>query len=260
MNIFVQFYKSLYSPKDIARFRFQGIGKTILYLFMLSLISVLPSLIYVNMEITAGVKAAKSTMNKDLPDFEIKDGVLTTKSSVPFLMKKDGFNIYLDSSGAVTEREVTNRGGSAIALLKDKMVFTAGGNTGSYEYSMARGMHITNKTALDALNKIQSLYFIILPALSLTIYCTAAASLFFQATIIALVGLFLASRMERRLQYRHLWRLTAYSLTLATVFFTIMGFLQTNVVYKPFINWLVTLIILYLSIKEVPLPKQKPRD
>ena len=40
MNIFKQLIVSLYSPKDIAKFHQQGIGKTILFVFFLTLISV----------------------------------------------------------------------------------------------------------------------------------------------------------------------------------------------------------------------------
>ena len=42
VSIFTLFYKSLYNPKEIAKFRFLGIGKTILFVFFLILLSSLP--------------------------------------------------------------------------------------------------------------------------------------------------------------------------------------------------------------------------
>ncbi|CAG9619323.1 DUF1189 family protein [Sutcliffiella rhizosphaerae] len=42
MSIFLQLIKSLYSPKTMAAFRFQGIGKTILYVFFLVLVTSIP--------------------------------------------------------------------------------------------------------------------------------------------------------------------------------------------------------------------------
>ncbi|QFT89863.1 hypothetical protein FIU87_14460 [Bacillus sp. THAF10] len=42
MNLFSQFIISLYSPKTMATFRFQGIGKTILYIFFLVLVTSIP--------------------------------------------------------------------------------------------------------------------------------------------------------------------------------------------------------------------------
>ncbi len=44
VSIFTLFYKSLYNPKEIAKFRFLGIGKTILYVFSLILLSSLPGI------------------------------------------------------------------------------------------------------------------------------------------------------------------------------------------------------------------------
>ncbi|MEH7657359.1 DUF1189 family protein, partial [Bacillus velezensis] len=42
MSIFTQLAKSVYSPKDMALFRFQKIGKTILYIMLLCLITTIP--------------------------------------------------------------------------------------------------------------------------------------------------------------------------------------------------------------------------
>ncbi|MBM7693314.1 hypothetical protein JOC77_002754 [Peribacillus deserti] len=202
---------------------------------------------------------AKSTINSELPSFEIKNGSLSSLVNEPFSLRKDNFNILVDESGSLTKEDVQNKSGSSIALLKEEFVFSSGGQSQAYPYSMAEGMEINNKTASNALNKVQSLYFILLPVLSLMVYLSAAAILFFQTLFIALVGLFLANTLKRKLQYRHLWRLTAYSLTLATFFFTVMGLLHTPVIYKSFINWFVTLTILYLALREIPVPKQKPR-
>lgn len=38
LNIFTALWKSTYSPADIAKTRFQGIGKAILYVFLLSVL------------------------------------------------------------------------------------------------------------------------------------------------------------------------------------------------------------------------------
>ncbi|XYJ24178.1 DUF1189 family protein [Bacillus velezensis] len=38
LNIFTALLKSTYSPADIAKTRFQGIGKAILYVFLLSVL------------------------------------------------------------------------------------------------------------------------------------------------------------------------------------------------------------------------------
>ena len=67
MNIFKQFYKSMYSPKDIAVFRFQGIGKTILYVFFLTLLSLIPAIYYLSSSPISGVDTIQSSLKNELP-------------------------------------------------------------------------------------------------------------------------------------------------------------------------------------------------
>ncbi|WML30690.1 DUF1189 family protein [Neobacillus sp. OS1-32] len=64
MNIFKQLVKSIYSPKDIALFRLQGIGKTILYVFLLTFISILPSIVFLSSALTSGLSTAKSFIQR----------------------------------------------------------------------------------------------------------------------------------------------------------------------------------------------------
>ena len=53
------------------------------------------------------------------------------------------------------------------------------------------------------------------------------------------------------MQYRHLWRLSAYAVTLPTIFFTIMEALKTIVPGGFLIHWFVAVIMLMLTLKEL---------
>ncbi len=54
-----------------------------------------------------------------------------------------------------------------------------------------------------------------------------------------------------------LWKLSAYSLTLTTVFFAIMSALNTPVANSFLLNWVINFIFLYLVVKEIPAKKSK---
>ena len=75
-------------------------------------------------------------------------------------------------------------------------------------------------------------------------------------TVLALIGLAIKNLTGRKLTYRQLWRMAAYSETLPTVFFTIMAALKTYVPNSFIINWFVIIIVLYLAINETPKPKK----
>lgn len=247
MNIFKQLWVSLYSPKDIASFQNQGIGKTILYVFLLSLVFFLPSAFYLGTMITNGIDAIQETVSEDLPDFEIKNGTLTTITNEPFVVKKNGYQIFVDGTGALTPKDVSAKTDEAVALLKSELVFVSNGNAQSSPYSLLEG---NNEDLFKWINSVESVLPIILPLLLFILYLFTAAGSFLKVTILAAFGTIFRSTMGRSLAYRHLWRIAAYSITLSTIFFTIMEAFQAVVPFASFISWFVSLIILHLSIKE----------
>lgn len=256
MNVFKQFFKSLYSPRDIAAFRFQGIGKTILYVFLLTLLSVLPTIYYFSTAIMSGADAARESLAEDIPDFTIEKGELNSDQKAPIIINKNSFTIVFDSTGTANKEELADSN-MALAMLKDEFMFVAGGQVQSYSYSMAGDLTLTKEEAVSFLDSIDSVLVIFIIIMALVIYLFSTAVKFIEVSVLALIGLLLRSIAGRRLQYRHLWRMAAYSVTLPTVFFAVMGVLQTTVPSGFMINWFVSIIILMLAIKEVPLPKSK---
>ncbi|MCM3566600.1 DUF1189 domain-containing protein [Neobacillus mesonae] len=255
MNIFKQLVKSIYSPKDIAYFRFQGIGKTILYVFLLTFISILPTIIYMSTALSSGLDTAKTFIQDEAPDFSIHNGHLTAKTEVPVTKNHDGFTFFLDPTGTVSAEDVADAG-NAFALLKDEFVLAAGGQSDPYPYSMMEGLNINNQKLIDLIDSISGLKGIIIPVISIFIYLFSSASSFIEVSILALIGLVLKNMTGRKLTYRHLWRMAAYSETLPTLFFTVMAALKTTVPNTFLINWVVAIIVLLLAIKEIPRPKK----
>lgn len=254
MNIFKQFFKSIYSPKDIALFRFQGIGKTILYVFFLTLISILPAIFALSSALSSGLDTAKSFL-KQAPDFSITNGQLSAETDVPFIFKKDDFTFILDPTGAVSVFDAADEG-NTIALLKDEFVFAVAGQTDSSQYAMMPGLNVTKADLDKFTNNMSDLKSVIIPVMSIFIYLFSSAASFIEVSIVALFGLFIRNMTGRKLNYGQIWRMAAYSETLPTLFFTIMGALQTSVPNSFWINWFVVIIVLYLAINEVPKPKK----
>lgn len=251
INIFKQFYKSLYSPKDIASFRVQGIGKTILYVFLLTILSVLPTIYYTNSTINEAVQVAEETIKEDLPDFHIKNGVLTSSEDQPITISKGNFSIIFDSTGAMDVGNISNTG-DTLALLQQEMVLSSGGEANSVPYSMMAMDTITKQDIITFIEESDTALAFILPIFSIIIFLFSSALRFIEISVLALIGILLKNIVRKDLQYRHLWRMTAYSVTLPTLFFTIMGLFQTHVPFGSLINWFVSLTILLLAIQEIP--------
>lgn len=261
MNIFVQFFKSLYSPKDIAMVRFQGIGKTITYVFFLTFLSIIPAIYYLSSAAINGTDALQDSIENDFPAFQITNGELQTidnenEKEAPIIINKRNFTVIFDSTGAVKSNELP-KNKNAIAILKNDAFFITSGQVLSLPYSMFNDFTITDEDILSFLTSFNSSSMIILPLYALVVYIFAAGMKFIEISILALFGLLLNKMLMRTIQYRHSWRMAAYSITLPTLFFIIMDGLKTTVPNGAIINWFVGLIILYLTIKEIPQPKKK---
>ena len=250
MNIFKQFYKSTHSPRDIASFRFQGIGKTILYVFLLTLLSILPSIYYLSTMITSGIESTKSVMNDDIPTFIIENGTLSAETDVPLTIDQGDFSIIVDPTGVITSDDLEDKE-NAFALLKNDFAVAAGGRIDTYSYSMLEGLRLTKEDIIDMVDKVDGLKGIIIPIVSTFIFLFSSAASFIEVSILAWIGIALKNLAGRNVSYRYLWRMAAYSVTLPTVFFTIMSALNTNVPNSFVINWFVEIIILFLAIKEI---------
>ncbi|MFP7297618.1 DUF1189 domain-containing protein [Neobacillus niacini] len=255
MNIFKQFYKSTHSPKDIASFRTQGIGKTILYVFLLTLISTLPTIYHLSTMLTAGIEGTKSVMNDELPSFTIDNGSLSADTEVPITIEKGDFSIIFDPTGVITTGDVEDED-AAFALLRNEIAVSAGGRIDTYSYSMLEGITLTKEDFIDLVDTVDGMKGIIIPVMSTFIFLFSSAVNFIEVSILALFGLALKNLAQRNISYRHLWRMAAYSVTLPTVFFTIMTAINTPVPNSFMINWFVEIIILFLAIKEIPKEKE----
>lgn len=255
MNIFTQFAKSIYSPKDIALFRFQGIGKTILYVFLLTLISVIPASYYTTLAINEAVSTAKETLEAKLPYFSIEKGVLKSEIKEPLTIDNGSFTIIFDSTGAVEQEDMAGME-STFAMLKNEAVLAAGGESNSFRYSLINDGTMSKQDIISMLSSASSSLPIFIGLIILAIYVFSSGMKFIEISILSGFGLLLKNLAGKNLQYKHLWRMAAYSITLPTLFFTIMSLLKTTVPYSFMINWFVGSMMLLLAIKEVATPKK----
>ena len=257
MNIFKQFWLSLYSPKDIAKFRFQGIGKTILYVFLLVFLTSLPAFILTGNSINNGVSSFQNAVKNELPDFKISNGQLQSDADTPIELSYKEFDIFFDASGTLTAEDIAFKSNNAFGLLKNELVFVTNGIAQTQPLSLAEGFELTNTDILDFMESMKGLLVIVLAMIIITSYIFTASLKFIEISILALFALLILNTGRKNLQYRHVWRISAYSVTLATVFFAIMSTFQVTVIAGVFVNWGVSFAIVYLAYKEIPQPKQK---
>ncbi|MEX0416560.1 protein YqgB [Bacillus sp. C30] len=252
MSIFTQIAKSVYSPKDMALFRFQKIGKTILYIMLLCLITTIPRTFLYGSVIQDGVNMVNKVIEKDLPDFKIENGELTADIDQP-IEKEDGNALFVFDPNSTDLEKYQNKTG--LFVLKDKVVSMGNGQTQTYSYNDLLGVSLEKKDLQDFISLFDSIYPILLFVIGFLLYLFQLFITFVGVTLLAFIGSAMSG--QRKLSYKQVWTLTAYSYTIPTIFFMIMDLFKINVPGATFIYIAVVLIVLYLTIKEVPKPKEK---
>ncbi|MEW4306727.1 DUF1189 domain-containing protein [Rossellomorea marisflavi] len=249
MNIFKQLIKSIHSPKHIAAFRFQGIGKTILYIFLLTFLSVIPQVIELTSFSTDAIHDVEDALEHNIPSFTIKDGELISDSKEPIIVEKSDMTIVFDSTGDTEAADVDED--KSIAFLKDSIVVNMAGSV-EWSYSTIGAEDTTKEKALSTVRMMDNLKWIFLPVAMVSVYLFSSAVMFLKILIFSLIATAFATAMQKRVNYRQGFRVTAYAATLSTLFFAIMELLKTPVPAAPFVDWFVITVIIYLSVKEIP--------
>ncbi|MBU8905709.1 DUF1189 domain-containing protein [Desertibacillus haloalkaliphilus] len=256
MNVFTQFFKSLYSPKDIAIFRFQGIGKTILYIFVMMAIVSLPAGINVATSFTQGVNQFQQALEQDVPDFEFVNGTLTSKSDEPMIDETADGTFIFDTTGTITLANVQEYE-QAFALLQHEAILVTDGVPQQLRYQDFGNLSLT-KTETEAIAAtVSELMPIIIALVLFLMYLFVTALKFIGIVALSLIGFIVRKSAQVKLSYKQLWILSAYAVTLPTTLFGITDALR---IYLPFsftIYWAIAIVMLNLIVKKVPKPKSR---
>ncbi|MDQ0231628.1 DUF1189 domain-containing protein [Metabacillus malikii] len=254
MNVFKQFFTSIYSPKIISTFRSQGIGKTILFVFILSLLSILPSAIHFSNAMVVGLKGLDQTLKNELPAFSIENSKLHADINEPIEIKKDDFIIILDDTGSFGVEEIEAKN-DAIGILDDRFVVSTAGRSQSYEYSLFN-LSLTKDDIITITEQLNQILPIMLAIVIVILYLVGSFFKFIEVTFLALFGSAFNNGLQRNLSFKQVWILSAYSTTLATVFFVIMDSFQIIVPNGFLLTWFVHLVVIFLVMKEIPASKK----
>ncbi|MBF0709295.1 DUF1189 domain-containing protein [Alkalihalobacillus hwajinpoensis] len=255
MNVFKQLYYSLFSPKMMARFRFQKLGKPILYVFLLMFLSSVPVGIMTALSFTNAYEDLKTHMS-DLPEFTLEDGSLTSEQSEPLIRQNDENTFIFDATDQ-TKPDDVDQYDSVIAFLKDRVIVVDSGARQEFNYSNFSSMTFTKQDVNELSNNLDNLLPIFIPLLIFVIYLFQTGLKFIGVTVLATIGLLLRSITGRKASYKQLWVLSVYSVTIPTLFFAIMALIKTAVPLGFLLYWIVAIMLLYLTIKEIPLPKKR---
>ncbi|WP_347549591.1 DUF1189 domain-containing protein [Pseudalkalibacillus hwajinpoensis] len=255
MNIFKQLFYSLFSPKMMARFRFQKLGKPILYVFLLMFLTSVPVGIITAISFTNAYDELKTYMT-EVPDFTLQDGTLTSDQDKP-LVREEGEGTFIFDATGETKPDDVEAYDSVIAFLEDRIIINENGARQEFDYSNFSTMTFTKHDVMELSKNLDSLLPIFIPLLIFVVYLLQTGLKFIGITVLATIGLLLRSMTKRKVSYKQLWVLSVYAVTIPTIFFAIMALIRTTVPFGFLVYWFVAITLLYLTLKEIPLPKSR---
>lgn len=256
MQIFHAFFKSLYSPTYIGRFRFIGIGKTIGYIFFLMLIVTIPASIIVTQTFLSTTTHVKDAIAVNLPDFIIEDGQLHSEEETSLFLQQNDFEVIFDSTGEVQLADI--EGKEVIALLKEDVYIASAGESYTFRYDQAGNISLTKDDIHQFIESLTQLIPIIIPVYLIIVYLFSTGLKFIGITVLSFIGYLFKNLAPISLSYRHIWILAAYVVTLPTVVSTVMDMISIS--SFPFasiiVYWGIAIVMLIAVFKKLPTPKR----
>jgi hypothetical protein len=257
MNIFQQFFKSLYSPPTIAKFRMAKIGRTILYVFLLMLIASIPMLISLTISINSLFQAGDRYI-EEMPEFAITDGVLESDMDEPTINDDEDMTLIFDSTGELSASDVEEYG-NVVALLEREMIFVTGGASDRISYQEF-GINVSKAEIESFYNTLDDLSFLIIAVVLAGFYLFNTALKFVGIFALSVIALLIKRKKAPQLSYKQLWVLSAYTVTLPTILMAVLESLGLFIPFSFAVYWIIAVVMMNAVLNHVPAPRQQPAE
>ncbi|WP_252311694.1 DUF1189 domain-containing protein [Sinobaca sp. H24] len=254
MSMIQLFIKSLYSPLHIARFRFQKITKTILYIFFLMALASIPAGIALSQSLSHVSDELDTLLQEDVPDFSIENGELISEAEGPQTIGEGGRELIFDPSGEVTAEEIASSGQSA--LLQEEVVIGSGDNSQVYSYSQAGSISFTKQELSNLAASLQDVFYILIPVAVVGLYLLNTTLKFIGIFALSVFGLMIRKTSPIPLSYRFIWTMSAFAVTLPTMIIALLDLFPFQIPAVFTIYWVIAFFMLYRAFRSLPRPKK----
>ena len=249
MNVFKEIIYSIYNYKYYPQFLKNKGGKVFG-------VGVLLSTIYfmITMLLPVGffmLGGGFRGLVEEIPDFKIEDGILETETSFEF--EEAGTLVYIDTSPDFvfydTEEleEKLDDYHQVILMDSEKIIIKDDGEIQQMPYD-ALGFDFER----DDLMKLAPYVYIFGLLIMIFVYLWDVAFFFVGVIFVALIGMIIASSMNKKLTFGQLYKLGVYSRTIPLLLKALLSFLPFSIPMFWVINLGISAVILIFAIKNIP--------
>ncbi|MCL7747203.1 DUF1189 domain-containing protein [Halalkalibacter alkaliphilus] len=252
MSYWEWFFKSFYNRKVIAYSRFRPITTTIGFVLMIIFIASIPYFISLNITIVSSVQQLDRILENDLPDFHLVEGTLVMEKEEVYITDEvsEGF-FLIDPANSLTEGKLLELE-EGIALQEKEFLFISNGQIQSISYSLLGLQELSKEDLSHRISQLLNFLPILLTIITSLLFVGLAGLGFLSITILAFLALFIKGK--RKLEYRHMWIITAHALTLPVILLYWIDILIFPIPFTAFA--LSTFLIVLAAIRSIPIPKR----
>lgn len=257
MNIFKQFFYSLFQPNTIASFKRQRIGRAIMYVFLLILITSLPLIILTVTNLNSLYNDVDEQL-REAPDFTIENGVLQSEENTFVSESEEGTVIIFDPDGEYNPVDLTEHE-EGIALLQREVVILSGDIYETFSYQQL-GDEFSKADFVSLSDTIGGSLTIILTIIGVLIYLVNAGMKFIGVSVLAAITMFLKRNVFSELKYSQAWVLAAFAVTLPTTLFALFDLIQFNFPFQFAIYWVIAITMMNLVLRNLAYSRDQARS
>lgn len=244
-----KFAYSLYNFTAYKEFLVQGLGKSILYIFLVTLIFSTVANINTIGKFNSELSNIQETFIHNAPNFELKNGLLSVDSDEPIYYKYNGEQLIVDTSGK-SNKSIIDSYSNAIYINSDEITIRQNYRTlQTLKFSDFSQLNLVNKTLQDSLAILKITFPIVI--LILEPIFAFLLNLISAFLIIAPLSLNISSLMGVKLKYSKACILSFYAMTLPLLLESLLNISGINVSEFYIIFYVVALIYCGLAIKEI---------
>jgi hypothetical protein len=216
--------------------RFLPIGKAILHLFLLAFLFNLSIHFHTAININGLLSIIEKNESK-LSQVSIIDGTLTKDSVEEIIISEQNQEIIISNSDSI---KIENK--NAIALLNNELLIKTKSQDFIIPYSM-----IGNGSINELIQRNRGMFYLGGVLFFVGSYLLQLTLLFIGVSILAAI----VTKQKNTLQYRLMWRISAFAITNTILLFTLFNFLQIQLPsLVAFIILLISNLMVILSLRK----------
>ena len=244
-----KFAYSFFDFPAYKEFLVDGLGKSMLYIFLVTLIfSTITSINTINTFISE-TSSIESKFVQSAPNFELKNGLLTVDSKEPIYYKHEGEILIVDTSGK-TNKTILNTYSDGMYINSDEFILRQNYKTiQSFKFTDFSGINATNQTIQYMLHVSKIIFPVMLLILNPII--SFLMNLVSGFLILGPLSMNIGSLMGIKLKYSKACILSFYAMTLPLLLESLVDIAGITSSEFIIIFYVIALIYCWLAINEI---------